>query len=247
MRGLLILAAAAPLVLLGACQSKWEKDGHASGNTAPSTGTPTSRTYQAANFTQVDLRGADDVEVRIGNAFSVRADGDSEVLDKLDIRVDGKRLIVGRKDNEWGWGHNRRHAKVHVTLPRLEGASVGGSGTLNADRADGDFAGSVAGSGDLRVAALHGGRADLSVAGSGSLHIAGTATELEASVAGSGDIEAGGLTASKASVSIAGSGNVRSNVNGGADVSIIGSGDAVLGGGAKCNVSKLGSGEARCS
>lgn len=247
MRALLILAAA-PLVLLGACQSKWEREGGHSGEGAKSSGTPTSRTYQATGFTQVDLRGSDDVDVRVGNAFSVRADGDSEVLDQLDIRVEGNKLVVGRKDQKWGWGHReRRGVKVHVTLPRLEGASVGGSGTLDADKAEGDFNGSVAGSGDLRVASLTGGRVDLAIAGSGNLKIAGTATDLDASIAGSGDIDASGLTANKASVSIAGSGDVRAIVKGEADVSLIGSGSAELTGGAKCNTSKLGSGEARCS
>jgi hypothetical protein len=241
MRAALILAAS-PL-LLAACQSNWEREGRS----AQASGEGTTRNYDAKDFTRVEVAGPDDVEVRAGNAFSVTAEGDAKILDRLDIKVHDGTLSVGRKkQGGWNWGDGDG-VKVHVTLPRLTGASVAGSGNLDADRAEGDFAGNVAGSGNLNVAALSGNSADLAIAGSGNLKVAGQAAKLSASIAGSGDIDARGLSSTSADVSIAGSGSVRGTVKGPATVSIIGSGDAELGGGASCKVSRMGSGDARCS
>lgn len=242
MRILLIAAMALPL---GACHASWEKDGK--GHRVEESGPATARTYAATGFTAVDLRGSDDVDIKIGEAFSVRAEGGSKILDKLDIRVDGTTLRVARKDSDnWSWHDGGGGVKVSITMPRLTAASVAGSGDLTADRAEGDFSGDVAGSGNLKVGEIKGGAVKLDIAGSGNITVAGTATSLHADTAGSGDIDAKGLTATSAKVSIAGSGNVRGTVNGEADVSIMGSGDVDLGGGAKCRVSSMGSGDAHC-
>ncbi|MBO9712407.1 head GIN domain-containing protein [Sphingomonas sp.] len=236
MRLLLICAAALPL---GACHASWE---HKGTEVAPS-GTGATRSYAATGFTGVDVRGSDDVIVKAGQAFSVTAQGDSKLLDKLDIRVDGDTLRIGRKES-WSWSGG--NARITVTMPKLTSASVAGSGNLTADRAEGDFSGDLAGSGNLEVAGLAGGKVDLSVAGSGNIKVSGTAQSLHADTAGSGDIDARGLKTSSANVSVAGSGNVNGNVEGEADVSIVGSGDVDLGASAHCKVSAMGSGEAHC-
>jgi hypothetical protein len=238
MRKLWIVA----LLPLAACQSNWEK-----GQAAEPSGTGATRSFAASGFTAVDLRGPDDVDVKTGGNFAVVAEGDPAVLDRLDIRVVDGTLRVGRKDgNDWSFRDNKG-VKVHVVMPKLQGAAVSGSGNLVADRGEGAFGASVAGSGNLSIGTLSATDADLSIAGSGDLQVGGTASRLSASIAGSGDIDASRLTAAGADVSIAGSGNVRGTVKGQAKVSIVGSGDVELGGGAQCQVSKLGSGDVRCS
>jgi len=242
---ILMITAFLPLM---ACHASWDHDG--GGKVAQSGGTPAARTYDATGFTGVDLRGPDDILVKTGDTFSVRAEGDSKALDQLEVRVVGNELRIGRKDSEHGWWGNHgddKGVKIYVTLPHLTSASVAGSGNLDADRGEGDFKAAVAGSGDLNVAALAGGAVALDLAGSGNLKVAGTATSFKASIAGSGDIDAKGLSATSAKVSIAGSGSVTGTVSGDADVALLGSGDAELTGGAKCKVSSMGSGEARCS
>lgn len=204
------------------------------------------RSFQVADFTGVSLRGADNVEVRTG-AFAVTAEGDSALLDRLEIRKDGTTLRIGRKDGDWNWGGDKG-AKIIVTLPALASADIAGSGDMTIDSAKSDFSGSVAGSGNMTLASLAGGKADLSIAGSGDINVGGgTASALDVSIAGSGNVGATGLKASSADISIAGSGNVRAQVSGAADISLVGSGDVELTGGAKCSVSKMGSGDARCS
>lgn len=241
MRALLLMIAVLPLA---ACQSNWERS---QGNIVPSSGKGETREFAASGFTAVSLGGSDDVDVKIADNFSVRAEGDPKILDLLEIRVDGNTLRIGRKDQHGTWFHSDHGARIHVTMPKLTAAAVAGSGTLTVDRAEGDFSGSIAGSGDLSVAQLTGGDTNLSIAGSGDLKIAGTTNSLKVGIAGAGDIDAVGLKASSANISIAGSGDVAGTVAGEANVSIIGSGDVVLKGGARCKVSAMGSGEARCS
>ncbi|MFL9840376.1 head GIN domain-containing protein [Sphingomonas sp. ST-64] len=216
------------------------------GDVVKPSGQGDTRSYQVADFTGVSLRGSDNVEIRTG-AFSVTAEGDSKLLDRLEIRKDGDTLRVGRKDGDWNWGGDRG-ARIIVTLPALADADIAGSGDMTIDQARGDFSGSVAGSGNLTLTSLAGGKANLSIAGSGDIIVTGgTASSLDVSIAGSGDVKAAGLKANGADISIAGSGNVRAQVSGNADISLVGSGDVELTGGAKCSVSSMGSGEARCS
>lgn len=212
----------------------------------PAQGSGGTRTYAVDGFTAVALRGADNVDVRVGPGFSVRADGDPKVLDHLKIEREGSTLKVGRvRDAGWNWGGGR--ARIFVTLPRLAEAAIAGSGDMAIDRVEGaSFKAEGAGSGSLSVGALRVDRADVSLAGSGNVKLAGSARALSVSIAGSGDVDAGGLTASQADVSIAGSGGVRAAVDGPADVSVMGSGDVDLGGKARCKVSKMGSGRVRC-
>lgn len=228
------------LIPLAACGNGDEESAGVAG-----TGSGDARSFAVADFTQVTLRGPDDVDVRVGSAYSVRATGPEAMLARLRIERVGDTLRIGRQRGvSWNKGGNVR---INVTMPRIAGAEIAGSGDMTVDRAEGPrFDGAIAGSGDLTVVALQTGEAKLSIAGSGSVKAGGRTDRLGVDIAGAGDVEAGGLTAADATVSIAGSGNVRATVNGAAKVSIVGSGDVDLGSGARCQVSKMGSGTVRC-
>jgi hypothetical protein len=221
--------------------------------TARSEGTPPSgaggnRTFAINGFTSVDAAGPDDVDVRVGSGFSVRAEGDPKILDKLEIVREGDTLKVRRKNRTgFSWG-NDRGAKIFITMPRMIAASTTGSGDMTVDHIDGEkFQANATGSGDLNIGSLSVQAVALSVTGSGNLDTAGTARTGSFSVAGSGDITAPKLTLGQASVNVMGSGGVTAAVNGAANVSVMGSGDVTLTGGAKCTTSKMGSGEVSCS
>ena len=233
-----VIAAMTPLAACGAGATE----------SAPR-GASTTRSFALADFTGVALKGSDDVIVTVGSAFSVRAEGPAEELERLKITRDGATLNVGReRGSSFDWGSTRgAGVKVYVSMPQIAAASVAGSGDMKVDRAAGrEFSGDVAGSGDLMIGVLQASAAKLSVAGSGGIVARGAAESLTLAVAGSGDIDARGMKASSARVSIAGSGDVSANIDGPAEVSIMGSGNALLGAGAKCTVSKMGSGDVRC-
>lgn len=231
----LLLAALLPLAACG-----WD-DADDQGAIAPMSD-GNGRSYQATGFTAVDLRGSDDVDVRVGPGFSVRATGDAKVLDALRVEVSGDTLRIGRRR-----GVSNGEARIAVTMPTLRGASIAGSGDLTVDRISGAaLSAALAGSGSLALGEVAVERAELSIAGSGDISARGSAGDLRVRIAGSGDVDAPGLVARRADVSVAGSGDVRATVKGDASVKIMGSGDADLGAEARCTVQKLGSGTVRC-
>lgn len=213
----------------------------------PASGTGTTRTFAATDFTAVELRGSDDVDVRVGAAFSVRAEGPAAALDKVKIERDGDTLKVGRIGRKgYNWSDAGK-VTVHVTMPRIAEASLAGSGNLTVDRVAGEaFEGELAGSGNLSIGTIAVQKAKFEIAGSGNAKVAGTARQFEASIAGSGNVDAAALKAESAEVSIAGSGSVKADVTGPAKVELMGSGDVDLGKGAKCTTSKMGSGDVTC-
>lgn len=240
MRVFAILAAALPLIACNAASQDNDAPGIAG------SGSGNARSYQVADFSSVQLRGSDDVEVKVGSAFSVRAEGDPEVLEYLKIEKDGETLKIGRR-NRSGFNWGDKSAKIFVTMPKIVGGAVAGSGDMTIDRAEGaSFSANSAGSGSIAVAALAADAVQFNIAGSGDIAAAGTAKSVKANIAGSGNIDAGALKATDANISIAGSGNAKLDVNGAAKVSIVGSGDVDVGPNATCKVSKMGSGEVTC-
>ena len=139
-----------------------ERDVQASGDN-------TRRTFEASGFEHVSLAGPDNIVVRVGPAESVVAEGDSAVLDRIEVVVDGDTLKVRRKRDSGSVlmdGGRQGTARITVTLPRIAGASIAGSGDMDVDRADGTaFKGMIAGSGDLRIAAQTATAAGLDIAG----------------------------------------------------------------------------------
>jgi hypothetical protein len=236
--------ALALLIPLAACNVSWSDDDDKPG--VPGTGAGNTRSYAVADFTTVDQRGPDKVDVHVGSGFSVRAEGDADVLEKVKIERNGESLRIGRV-NSMGMSWGSKEATIYVTMPRVTRASLAGSGDMAIDRVEGAaFDGSIAGAGTLTLGAVAVQALKLSIAGSGSVVVRGDAGALDVSIAGSGDIDGGGLKATGAAIKIAGSGSVKAAVDGAATVSIMGSGDVDLGPKARCTTSKMGSGEVRC-
>jgi hypothetical protein len=210
-------------------------------------GPEVSRNYQVGAFDKIAVSGPYEVNVVTGGQGGITAKGGSNLLDETEVVVDGDTLEIKPKKHRgvrYSW-HNGK-AVFTVNAAALHGAAIAGSGGINVDKVAGDFEGEVAGSGDLKVASIAGGKVKLAIAGSGDVEAAGKADSVDLSIAGSGDIRAGGLASRTAEVSIAGSGSVAANASESADVSIMGSGDVDIGGGGKCSVSKAGSGNVNC-
>lgn len=239
MRFLALLA----LIPLAACSG----DGDA--KTAAS-GVNGSKAFAIDGFSAVDSTGPDDVDVRVGSGFSVRAEGDTGIMQRLEIVRNGDTLEIRRKSNSgFSWGGGKKgHLKIYVTMPRITAASITGSGDMAIDHVEGDaFTVDATGSGDLAIASMNVQRAEFSLTGSGNVGTSGSAKTGSFSIKGSGDIDAPKLVLNQADVSVMGSGGVTATVNGPAKVDVMGSGDVTLTGGAKCTSNKMGSGSITCS
>jgi hypothetical protein len=211
-------------------------------------GPEVSRNYQVGAFDKIAVAGPYEVNVVTGGQPGVSAKGGENLLAETDVVVENGTLKIMPKKHKgvrFNWHDGK--AVFTVNAAALRAAAIAGSGGVSIDKVAGDFEGDVAGSGDLRVASVAGGKVKFSIAGSGDVQAAGKADSVDLSIAGSGNINTGGLATRIADVSIAGSGNVTANATEAADVSIMGSGDVEVKGGAKCKFNKAGAGNLRCS
>lgn len=252
MRKLLTTIAGAGLAILGT------SIGAAQGGASATT---TARSYQLTGFDQIGVVGPHRILVAVGPAFSIRAEGPQKTLDDTKVEIDGGRLEIHPDKERWeqrcgrrGDGRNNRcwddyqPATFHVTLPQITGASLVGGGSMAIDRIEGSrFSASVAGTGDLDVAAMRVDDAKFSIAGEGGLSVRGSARRSRVSIAGSGNFRAREMASDEASISIAGSGDVALTVRDDARVSIVGAGDVEISGPARCAVSRVGGGRVRCN
>jgi len=238
MRTIALLSAAA---LVTAC--------HAAGN-AEGTGPIVQRDFPVAGaFDKIALAGSPNVIVTVGPAASVRAEGDAELLDRLEITNENGQLRIGLRNSAGSWFSWNSHQRltVHVTLPALAAATIAGSGDMRIDRVQGPaFAASVTGSGDMNVAALTADQASFTVTGSGDISAAGHARQASASVTGSGDLHLAQLETETATIALAGSGGIGLRATQTAAVDLRGSGDVNIAGPARCTISKSGSGDVHC-
>lgn len=201
------------------------------------------RSFPVSGFDKVALRGSMDVSVRTGAAFEVVATGDKAALDRLDIRVDGSELVIAMKSGSW-LGSS---PDVAVTLPKLDGARISGSGDMVVERAEAEsFVLAVSGSGDMTLQNFKGGNLAVALSGSGDILVSGSCMALKVALSGSGDVNAGRLACKNADIAVRGSGNVLANAAHTANVAVVGSGSVNVTGKARCTVSKTGSGEVRC-
>lgn len=238
---LLLIAAALPLMGCNATADRDDSPGGAAQAAA------SSRSFAVSSFDGVDVRGPDNVDVKVGPNFAVVAEGDPAILAKLDIRVVDGDLRIGREKSQTWFGKDKGSVRVHVTAPRISDATITGAGALNVERVEGAVEATIAGAGNLVIGSVQADDVELSIAGSGDMKVSGTTRSLKASIAGAGDIDASQLSATSGDISIAGAGNLRGQVKGDANVEILGVGDVELTGGARCKTRTLGPGKARCS
>lgn len=246
MRNGMIAAMAAAMMVAG-CSGSFTFDTDQDGKAAD--GKAAAQSYAFDGFTGVEVTGPDDVTIRQGDRFSIRAEGPKAALDQLEIVRDGATLKIGRKHRSFRiGGHSGKGVEITITMPRLDALRLTGSGTIFADKMTGDaLAATVTGSGDVKVAAMEGKSVDIRISGSGDVAIdGGTVASGDIGVTGSGSVSAGGLVANALAVSVTGSGDVDAQARGTASINIMGSGDVTLTGGAACTTRRLGSGNATC-
>jgi hypothetical protein len=209
----------------------------------------TRRSYAVTNFHSVASVGAHEVIVTIGAAPSVRAEGPAEILDRMEVVVEGNELDIRfRRDlvGDFNWS-GRRKAVFYVTVPALRAAELTGSGSITVDRIEGErFSGRVTGSGSLAVRSLQVSDASFSMMGSGALSARGRAERAPVVLTGSGRASLGEVMSRDADVSLMGSGKVDLGASQRAQVSLMGPGNVVVTGGARCSVSNMGGGNVRC-
>ena len=170
--------------------------------------------YNVTVFNEISTSLPATVNFTISNDYTCAVRVDENILEYLDIKVDGHDLVLKKQEKHKNTNLKATEFVIDITAPSLEHINLAGSGTLNV------------------LSALEGGGLEANVAGSGDIVFTGTVSvqKIELNVAGSGDIVCNELTAGKLEANVAGSGDLkvtRGTVRA-AEASVAGSGDIVL-------------------
>lgn len=169
-------------------------------------------TRQVESFTSISFRFPGKLYIKQGSPQRVELVGDDDILEKVETRVSRGRLIIGREDDD-DWFKIRWNddddLTVYITVPKIEGISVGGSGDVigQGPISGGNMKLAVSGSGSMTIDLKLNGELDTSVSGSGNLEVSGNAKVFEGSVSGSGRIDAS-VNADAAEFGVSGSGRI---------------------------------------
>ncbi len=179
-----------------------------SGNVISGNGNVREENRNVPEFNTVRSSGSIDVEIKMGDAYSVLVENDENLLPYVITNVDNGVLSIRYKDN---YSINNDHAKVTVTAPSLNKIITSGSGNIEAigtikNASNIDF--SLSGSGDVE-ADVDAPSIKVSGSGSGNLKLSGRTKDFDCKMSGSGDVNCPNLKSENANIKISGSGNAR--------------------------------------
>jgi len=165
-----------------------------------------SQERSVTDFSTVKVQGSADVILKQGDKISVVVQADDNLIANIITKVKGDALIIETEGNI----RNSKKFEVFVTVPRLDGIEINGSGDVDSD---GKISGnalsvSINGSGDVELD-LDYKSLRANVNGSGDIDISGITGDLDLGIMGSGDFEASGLRLNLCKISVFGSGDIK--------------------------------------
>lgn len=213
-----------------------------------------------SDFTAIASKGFMDVIFRQSDKdedFEVRGRIPENLIDRMDVRVDGDTLYITLKNGVYDMTYTGETPTIYVTNKILKDVTSAGSGdfTISGDLkvAEGGFAVRNSGSGDFSSGKLKAAKSSvsLSTSGSGDIDIEGVEAHVfMVHISGSADVDCGEVTTKISAIDIKGSGDVKiSGTTDSVEFAIAGSGD-IDAGGFKAKTGKAsvaGSGDIRCN
>ena len=158
-----------------------------------------------ANFSTVSLSGDGELTIEQTGSESLTVTTDDNLLEYIKTSVDGSTLELGTKDNAMVNLHPSKGIVYRLTVKKLEGVQVSGSGRADAKKLDGD---------QLRIR----------ISGSGDVSSQGTANELELRISGSGAYHGQDLKSRRVNATLSGSGSAVVNASEALTADVSGSG-----------------------
>lgn len=199
-----------------------------------------SKNLDVSGFHGVTLAFSGDVYLKQGSGYSVKAEGQANIIDNIKTNVSDGIWKIGFEKNV----RNHKGLKIFITMPDLTQAKISGSGNIQTEgnfRNVNDLALAVSGSGNVNVD-VDAKNIESRISGSGNISIAGATGGHTIAISGSGDVHAYNLKSMTCSVRISGSGDCQVDVGENLDVSISGSGDVTYQGRPRIKSKSSGSG-----
>jgi len=211
------------------------------GDAVTGSGRLVTETYDFADFTEIDAGSAFDVEVANGDTHAIAITVDDNIVESLDVRLDGKTLRIGLKGPD---SYRDVTLEAAVTMPTLDGLKL--SGAASADlggfasteplkmdlsgassarcqgMAAGDASFDLAGASSLDCSGIETGDIRLSLSGASRLELAGSGGNADIKAEGASRVRLGSFPIGDADVKLSGASNGTVNVSGTLDVDLAG-------------------------
>jgi hypothetical protein len=134
-----------------------------------------------SDFTEIELGGAYNVEVKVGSSPSLVIYGEGNIVKYIRTRVEGDRLIIDTKKNI----SPRKEIKIKITVPSLNRLESSGACDIYAENISGD-------------------KFILDMSGAGSVEVNGKVDRLDVEISGAASLHAKNLRSKNAKVSLSG-------------------------------------------
>ena len=203
------------------------------------------RNFGVSGFDRIRIDGDYRVVLTVGAPPFARAKGSIRALDPVDIRVEGRTLVVRTKNSaSWGGYPGESAGPVEVTIGthELTAAFVNGAGSLSINKVRGlKFEASAQGAGAIAIDRVEVDQFQLGLAGAASAKLSGKVGKLTATVRGSSSLDGEALVVKDAVIGAQGPAIVKLTVTGTAKVDAIGVAAVTLTGKPSCIVTTKGS------
>ncbi|MCB2112699.1 MAG: DUF2807 domain-containing protein [Parvularculaceae bacterium] len=182
------------------------------------------RVVEAVDFTEIEIKGVFELEVRVGDDYSVTLSGRREDLDRTRAHVESGRLVLDTEQK----GEGRRISAVKrgvtavVMLPALDAIEI--EGVVDAD-----------------ISGVNADKFSADLSGVGEVDLSGVCVSFQAEISGIGEVDAKNLECQDVRVEVSGIGDTRIYASRSADADLTGIGRIEIYG-SPANVSKTQTG-----
>lgn len=186
-----------------------------SGTTVTGSGRTTTQEYDFTGFNKVVVSHAFQATVTRGDAYRVAVTVDDNLVEYLDVRVDGDTLRIQLKP-VLSLGFRNTTLRAEVTLPSLAGLDLSGatrtqlSGFTNSEQLDVEISGASQLRGNVTVS----GATTIRASGASTLELTGSSASLNANASGASTVRLQDFPTGDARVDVSGASNITVNAKG---------------------------------
>jgi len=189
-------------------------------------GDVTQKNVSTSAYDEVKVAGFFDVNLVAGNEGKITIEGESNLIEYVECKVDGNSLTIGVEKGKRISPSSGKSITVTVPFESLNEVTLAGSGDVTSKSTikSGSFTTTLSGSGDVKLD-IEAKQVNAKVTGSGNMTLKGKSGDLTCGVTGSGDLDAFGLDSNNADATVTGSGNCKVNCSDFLQAKVTGSGD----------------------
>jgi len=184
------------------------------GTVITGSGRASTQEFDLSGFSKVNVSSAFRVAIEQGERYGVSVTIDDNLVEYLDVRVEGDTLRIGMKPRlAIGFGNFTQ--KAEITMPQIEGIELSGAtqGDISGFESDRPLEIEVSGASRLR-GSIAAGETRMHVSGASTVELDGSASDLEVDASGASSVRLDDFLTGDARVEASGASNITVSAKG---------------------------------